>query len=203
MCRSSLTGIGLLLASLGAIPGAAGCEASGGDSCLSCGDPAAFDSYPAGPFGTTEGAVLEEFTFQQADGTPVTLSDLRGDGDKRLLMVTTSSWWCTACIDEQPTLKELYAEWAPKGLEMVVTLFEEADYSVITLAGVQKWKDEFATTFPVVADPDFQFEPFYDATFTPMVMFVDLCTMEILSIRTGFDRSLVETTLAARLCGSE
>ena len=80
-----------------------------------------------------------------------------------------------------------------------VTVFEKGDSSPADAGDADKWVKSLGTTYPVVADPAFQFGDFYDKAVTPMNMIVDLCTMEIVLITTGFDRSLVEATITSLL----
>lgn len=143
-------------------------------------------AYPAAPYGTAAGTTLANLSFADPNGTAtVDLQSLRASGDKRLLMVITSAGWCSACIEEQPELNRLYDTYKDCGLEVLLTVFEDDQTSPATPALAAQWKSSYNNTFPVVADAPFVLKDYYDDSYTPMVMFVDLETMEILSIATG------------------
>ena len=143
-------------------------------------------TYPAAPYGTAAGTTLANLSFADPNGTStVDLQSLRAEGDKRLLLLITSAGWCGACAAEQPELNRLYEAYKDCGLELVVTLFEDRDANPASPALAAQWKNQYRNPFPVVADVPFVLKEYYNATSTPMVMFVDLETMEILSISTG------------------
>ena len=130
--------------------------------------------------------MLANLSFEKADASgALDLQSLRAAGDKRLLLVATSAGWCTACIQEQPELNRLYETYADCGLEILLSVFEDQDTNPATPALAAQWKETYGNAFPVVADAPFVLKDYYDENYTPMVMFVDLDTMEILSISTG------------------
>lgn len=142
--------------------------------------------YPSAPYGTAAGTTLANLSFADPNGTAtVDFQSLRASGDKRLLMVITSAGWCSACIEEQPELNRLYDTYKDCGLELLLTVFEDDQTYPATPALAARWKSSYRNLFPVVADAPFVLRNYYDESYTPMVMFVDLETMEILSISTG------------------
>lgn len=143
-------------------------------------------TYPAAPYGTAAGTTLANLSFADPDGTAtIDLQSLRASGEKQLLMVITSAGWCSACIEEQPELNRLYDTYKDCGLEVLLTVFEDDQTNPATPALAAQWKSSYSNTFPVVADAPFVLKDYYDESYTPMVMFVDFETMEILSISTG------------------
>jgi hypothetical protein len=156
-------------------------------------------SYPGGPYGKTEGAVIADLSFVEPDGAPISLADLHADPDVRVLLLVTAAGWCTACIEEQSALQELFARYGPRGLRVLVTLFEDRDFEPADAALAAAWKEEHALTIDVVADAPFQLGAFYDSSLTPMNMVVDVDDMEILRITTGWDPDVIEGIIAARL----
>lgn len=156
-------------------------------------------AYPAGPYGTSEGAVLEDLTFVTPAGEPLSLSDIHADPANRLLLISTAAGWCTACIEEQPALEELHAQHQADGLVVLVALFEDRDYQPADAALAEAWQQQHELSFHVVADPEFRLGDYYDTSATPMNMIVDIDTMEILVLQTGWDRAIVESVIEARL----
>lgn len=143
-------------------------------------------TYPAAPYGTAAGTTLANLSFADPNGTAtVDFQSLRAAGDKRLLLLLTSAGWCSACIEEQPELNRLYNTYKDCGLEVMLSVFEDDQTNPATPALAAQWKSAYSNPFAVVADAPFVLKDYYDESYTPMVMFVDLETMEILSISTG------------------
>lgn len=157
--------------------------------------------YPGGPFGTKECERLEDLGFVGPQGEAVTLSSLRADPDKKLLLLTTSAGWCTACIDEQPQLEALQAQYGPQGLTVLVTLFEDQDFNAIDEGYAEEWIRRFDLSLNVVADPEKKTHAYYDPSATPMLMLVDLASMKILKILIGSQLDTVESLVQAKLGG--
>lgn len=160
---------------------------------------AARDTYPQGPFGRGEGDVIADLSFEGADGAPVSFSTARADCAARLLLLSTSAGWCTACREEQPLLQQLSEQHAAAGLVVWVTLFENDDYAPATLRDVAAWVRRYDVTFPVVLDAPFALSAYYDRNSTPMNMLVNLETMQIVHIAIGSVDSNFENILEANL----
>ena len=156
-------------------------------------------AYPLGPYGVVEGAAIENLRFTAASGHDVALADLHASANNQLLLLSTAAGWCTACIEEQPALQHLYSTHAAHGLVVLVALFENDTFGVADSALAAAWQRRYGLQFPVVADPTFSLARYYDRRLTPMNMIVDLGTMEILRVTTGWDASIVEAILEARL----
>ena len=177
---------------------AAGCEAGGSAGiCEASATPR--EGYPQSGFGITEGSTLENLELLSADGTPYSLEAIHRDGANRLILLTTAAEWCTACIKEQSSLQELHEKHHKNGLFVMVSVFEDGVFQRAGAANAEKWKRQFGLDFLVVADPEFKLGGYYDRQLTPMVMLVDACNMEILSLGTGWDRDLVESIVESRL----
>ena len=156
-------------------------------------------NYPSGPYGESEGAVIADLSFATPDGGSISLADLHADPGVHVALLVTAAGWCTACIEEQSALQDLFDRYGAQGLSVLVTLFEDRDFQPADAALAAAWKEEHALTFDVVADATFQLGAFYDSSLTPMNMLVDVDTMEILRITTGWDPDVIEGIIAARL----
>ena len=64
---------------------------------------------------TMPGAVAPDFTLNDPEGKPVTLSSLRG----QYVIVDFWASWCKPCRAGNPAMKELYAKYHDKGLEII------------------------------------------------------------------------------------
>lgn len=156
-------------------------------------------TYPAGPYGKTDGAILENLSFVTSEGQPFVLNDVFEDPNNKLLLISTSAGWCTACIEEQKAFNDRHRDWAGKGLYIMVAMFEDRDYKPAKADDAALWKRAHGLMYPVLADEPFAFEDYYDSTLTPMNMFVDVDTMKILRITTGADISVVDAFIQSRL----
>lgn len=182
--------------------GTGGLVACGSDGTSAGPDAGAIarGAYPAGPYGETEDAILANLSFTRADGTPHSLeADVWKKEDARLLLLVTAAGWCTSCIEEQPALESLHAEWSAKGLVIVEALFETQDYEKADVALASSWKRQYGLSFDVVADPEFTLKDYYDRTLTPMNMLVDVATMKIIRIAVGWDPNATTAIIRARL----
>jgi len=158
------------------------------------------DTYPEGPYGNAEGDILDNHSFETADGAAFDFdADIFKDEGAKLMLLSTAAGWCTSCIEEQSSLQALHEEHAADGLRVVVTLFEDQNFEAADDVLASEWIDTHDIEFDVVVDAPFVMEDYYDATLTPMLMFVDVNTMEILSITTGWDESLVDALIDASL----
>lgn len=158
-------------------------------------------SYPEAPYGVREGDVIEPLDFVNTEGEPVTLADIYDDDFTQLLLVTTSAEWCTACIKEQPKLEQLYQRYRERGLNVLVTLFEDANFEPATPEVAAAWRNKYDLNFSVLADPKSPstFSPYYNIDLTPMVMLIDVATMKIVYLATSLNEDRVEELIDARL----
>ncbi|MEE2645104.1 MAG: TlpA disulfide reductase family protein [Myxococcota bacterium] len=175
--------------------------------CLSAGESKALgeagprESYPTEQIGVEVNDTLEDLSFVNPDGSPFSLSEIFMDTQSRLLLITTSAEWCSACIKEQPVLQSLYEEYREAGLEILVVLFEDVNEVPAEPRNAAAWKQKYDLDYPVVADPTSpsHFSRYYDTRLTPMVMFVEVDDMKIIDLRQGFSESDVRSIIRTKL----
>lgn len=158
-------------------------------------------TYPASGYGTSEGAVLTNHGFVDDAGNLLDLGDIRMDAANKVMVLTTSAGWCTACIEEQPKLQALQDDLGDQGLVVFITLFEDNNFNPSDAELAAQWRRQYSLSEDVyvVSDADFVMQDYYDRSLTPMTMIVNLDTMEIVKIDTGFDESAVRAILNALL----
>ena len=188
---------------------AAGCletpDTSGETTCEpGAGDCAPSDTdrtrYPG--FGTEPGEVIAPLVFQNGDGSDYGLQNIFTDPTRKVLLMTTSAGWCTACIEEQPKLQSLHNEFGEQGLAIMVVLFEKEDYTPADARMARIWKSRYNLDFSVVADPEFTMQPYYpnnDASATPVILIIDVDTMTILDTMVGFQEASVRALITNNL----
>ncbi|MCP4501965.1 MAG: redoxin domain-containing protein [Deltaproteobacteria bacterium] len=158
------------------------------------------ETYPQGSYGLTEGDALENLSFTTFEGNEWSFdADVFKDVDAQLLLLTTAAGWCSSCIEEQPSLQALHEKHYDAGLRVVVSLFEDSNFTAATVDLAAAWQATHDLDFDVLVDEPFALSPYYDESLTPMVMLVDVNFMEILSINTGWDASLVEAIIESTL----
>ena len=157
-------------------------------------------TYPEGPYGSAEGSVIKNHEMINTDGAPYSLMDnIFSDEEASLVLLTTGAEWCTACIEEQPILEAFYNEYKNDGLRIVEVLFEDINFEPADSENAQNWKTANNVSYDVVADPDFSFEIYQDRSLTPLVMLVEVNTMIILKMTSGFDETLFEALVRSRI----
>lgn len=217
-CSSSpLTGAPQAGGSIANAPGSAGAPAAGGATAgdpaagaPSVAEPSAgvptstWAPYPAGPYGTGPGATIENLSFLgwkhpdavQYDPSKfetVRLSDFYdpdGHSDVKLLAINASAVWCSVCRAEYQDMKtnRVYANFRPRGVEILGTLFEDNAYYPAQPQDLRNWGSvaNQTVTFPLVLDPGFKMGAYFDSDATPLNMLIDVRTMTIVSVTMGY-----------------
>lgn len=159
-------------------------------------------SYPTGPYGVGQGAIIDDLSFVTPAGSNLSLGGLHGDSNTNLIYLITGAGWCGACLDELPTLQSWHETYAGRGLAIVIALFEDQNYQPATTQLATQWINQYSVTFSVVADPPNALKPYYpnqDSTTAPLNLFIDACTMEIISSHIGVDANASQAIIEARL----
>jgi len=181
---------------LALVVGLWGCGGGAGDA----GELTDRSAYPSGPYGKTAGSILENLEFVNSDGTPYSFNDVFADPANRVLLVTTTADWCSACKEEQKSLVELHRQYGERGLAIVVAMFENGEFDPAEVENARVWKERYELPVPVVLDANpFQLGAYYDRRVTPMNMVVDVDTMEIIDISTGFNEQKAKALIEAHL----
>ena len=121
-------------------------------------------TYPAGPYGTHVGDVVDPSLSWQGyldDGTqaqPVTIGEyLDCDGSKGVnaLLLDESATWCTECESQAQRISpEVTSTWKSRGVHVVTLMAEDQSENPATLATALSWRNEYSlTTGAVCADP--------------------------------------------------
>jgi len=160
--------------------------------------------YPAGPYGTGLGATLEDFSFlgwhdpvaAEYDASKletVSLSEYYDpDGSKgiKLIWINASAVWCSVCRTEMKDIKNngVNAQFKPKGVQMLVTLFEDNRSGPAKPSDLHNWGvlPDHSIDFPLVLDPGFKLGAFFTSDATPLNMLVDARTMKVVSATMGY-----------------
>ena len=112
-----------------------------------------------------EGFPAPDFTLAALDGTPTTLSDLRG----QVVIVNVWASWCGPCRAEMPALEALYAENRDRGLAVLAVNSTVQD----TVTDAQAFADSLSLTLPIVFDTDGTVTRTYLVRGLPSTFFID------------------------------
>lgn len=177
-----------------------------GSSETSAGD------YPAAPYGTDVGTVIENHTFpysrpaglSSASG-PVSLKDyyaMRTSG-KRFLVLNVAAFWCSPCKEEAKSLQiDVVPKYKPKGVEFLSVVLQTGDRSPTGPMDIDTWITTFGIDqFAVADDPDGFVTKFFDPNLMPLNMIIDLSTMKIVNKTIGANLTEVQSQLDKLLGG--
>ncbi|HVU01998.1 MAG TPA: TlpA disulfide reductase family protein [Polyangiaceae bacterium] len=160
-------------------------------------------SYPAGPYGATVGATIENFHFlgwkdpktenydteRLVDHSLAEFYDPDGSKGIHYLLVTSTAVWCSACKAEYQDMAAQRAKYAALGVTFLGALFEDNNSDPARPEDLANWATAYRVEFPFVLDPDLKLGSFFDRAATPMVMIVDTSTMQIEKLEEGWAAS--------------
>lgn len=158
--------------------------------------------YPAGPYGVGVGSTLEDFAFlgwrdPQAEATDLNALDTvrlsefynpDGRTDTKLIWINASAVWCTVCRSEMTQIRDsaVHATFGPKGVQLIVTLFEDNNAGPAAPLDLQRWAQGFSIDYPLLLDPGFKLGAFFTSDATPLNMLVDARSMKVIDARMGY-----------------
>lgn len=170
------------------------------------GDFAPAQSYPPGPYGHGVGAVIENLEFigwRDPAGVGYDLNQLApvriGDfydpngAETELLVLNASAVWCVVCKGEMRDMNTngTYAAFRARKVQVLSTLFEDADSNPAKPSDLQLWGSSSARqiAFPLVLDPALKMGVYFSSDATPLNLVIDARSMRILHVMMGYDSS--------------
>jgi thiol-disulfide isomerase/thioredoxin len=166
-------------------------------SLVGCGAPtdptpnrmaAANGDYPAGPYGYGPGTTITNLSFigKQSDahvdyGTlpmqTFTLADVRQNA--KLILIDGAARWCTPCNQDQPTMQQIEATYAPQGV-VTMEVVVEGSYGVpATQDDINRWANRYNLAGIITIDPAYEMSKYADVTAFPMYMIIRASTMKV------------------------
>jgi thiol-disulfide isomerase/thioredoxin len=103
----------------------------------------------------------------------------------RVIMINAAAGWCAPCMREAEAMPEFAAEYEPRGVVILVAVFEDQNGDPADPAFVKEWVDTFELAVPVLIDTSFQLGKYVDVNVMPVNIFVDAATLEILEVAQG------------------
>ncbi len=117
---------------------------------------------PVGP-----GVEAPDFAYENLEGQPVRLSDLRGE----VVLINLWATWCTPCLTEMPSMQRLYEELDGEPFE-ILAVNVDAELGMPDWAGrpggdVAAFVEELGLTFPILRNPSGDIQGAYQTTGLP------------------------------------
>jgi cytochrome c biogenesis protein CcmG, thiol:disulfide interchange protein DsbE len=109
------------------------------------------------------GRMAPDFTLVTADGTQVTLSELRG----QVVLINVWATWCPPCRAEMPAIQAAYERYAPEGFTVLAVNVGEDP------ATVSAYMRDVGLSFAAPLDRDGAVSLNYRVTAMPSSFFVD------------------------------
>ncbi len=110
------------------------------------------------------GQPLPDFTLPDLQGNPVQLSTLRG----KVVFVNIWATWCPPCVEEMPTIQQVYDRFHHRGLEVLAISIDTLEAQV-----VGPFMQRHHLTFPALLDPAARTERLYRISGVPESFIVD------------------------------
>jgi len=155
--------------------------------------------YPEGPFGNRVDGVMENVSLVRSDDSEVSMATLRLDPSRKVLLIFNTAAWCSRCAADMPDLIELHEDLGERGLTVMVSLFQDNGQDRPNGRDAALYQREHDLPFLVVADPTQLMLEYFERVGLPMVLVVDLESMDIVHAELGWSlpamRRLVETHL--------
>lgn len=87
-----------------------------------------------------------DFTFNDLNGKPVSLSDYRG----KVVIIQVLGTWCPNCLDETAWLQEVYRKYNSQGLEVIGLAYERKGDTATQNAAIRRIRDRFGVTYTLL-----------------------------------------------------
>jgi peroxiredoxin len=110
------------------------------------------------------GKPLADFTLPDLQGRPVQLAALRG----KVVFVNVWATWCAPCIEEMPTIQQLYERLHGRGLEILAVSLDALGAQVVA-----PFIQSHRLSFPTLLDTKNTVQRLYMTTGVPESFIVD------------------------------
>lgn len=113
--------------------------------------------------GLAPGNKAPPFTLPRLEGGELSLDELKG----KVVLLNFWASWCAPCIEELPALQRLHTMLADEGFSVVSIAIDD------TAPALQRLRDQFSLSFPVLLDRDGRIEGRYRVAGVPESLILD------------------------------
>ncbi|HMO57932.1 MAG TPA: TlpA disulfide reductase family protein [Roseiflexaceae bacterium] len=140
---------------------------------------------PAAEAAPRENHPAPDFTLEDLNGTPVSLSALRG----QVVLINVWATWCPPCRAEMPIIQAAYERYHDQGFTVLAVNLRE------DTATVAQYMQQNGLTFPALLDRDGHVSMVYLARAVPSSFFIDRNGTVRAVYRGAMARSVVSGTV--------
>ena len=155
--------------------------------------------YPPGPYGFDVGDIIEDHVFTDWQGQPFSFADAHRRGNARVVVIMNTVAWCPSCAGNMIGVEELHQEFQDQGVEIIVSLYDDAQFSPANAQAAAQWRRGTGLTTTVVADGDEHMAPYFQPFARNTYLVIDAPTMRVLNrvqrFQTNEMRALIEAAL--------
>ncbi len=87
-----------------------------------------------------------DFTFNDLNGKPVSLSDYRG----KVVIIQIMGTWCPNCLDETAWMQDVYKTYHSQGLEIIGLAYERKGDTATQNAAIRRIRDRYGVTYTLL-----------------------------------------------------
>ncbi|MCD8511080.1 MAG: thiol-disulfide oxidoreductase ResA [Bacillus sp. (in: Bacteria)] len=109
------------------------------------------------------GDIAPDFKLYDMEGNVVHLEDMRGQG----VYLTFWATYCMFCRDKMMYLKQYYAEFKEKGVQVIAVNLDESEDQI------ERFIDRFQVPYPIVVDKGVIVGNAYGVTAVPYTLLID------------------------------
>ncbi|MBR4842868.1 MAG: AhpC/TSA family protein [Bacteroidaceae bacterium] len=113
---------------------------------------------------TTAGKPFMDFTQSDADGRPVTASQVMKQPGNKYLLIDFWASWCGPCMRELPFLKEAYSKYSGKGFQILgvsldrarepwIKAMQDNGMNWVNVSDLKYWSNEVAVQYGINSIP--------------------------------------------------
>jgi peroxiredoxin len=135
-------------------------------SCGNAGEDRKPETPNSAAFGVMTGQRAPDFTLNDLNGTPFTLSALR---DKNPVLLIFWATWCPACRQSFPYFTDLQRQYGPRGLKVVSINIASND----PLPRVQRFQEEYKLPYRILYDEKTEVSRVYAVFGIPTSLIID------------------------------
>ncbi len=111
-----------------------------------------------------KGVPAPDFTLPGLDGQMVSLADYRG----KVVLLNIWATWCPPCVEEMPSMEELYQKLKAEGLEILAVSMD-----ISGAQAVRPFMEKYKLNFPALTDTEGAVKSLYQTTGVPESFIID------------------------------